>query len=81
MSMSWKAWLNFTSKTQTVFHWANQKPDLALSSNAKSEPDNLIEKTELINKNSELNLFRMNKNYSQSSSNNEVLFKFRNYQI
>ena len=69
MNMTWKDWLNFTNKTQTVFHWAYQKPDPALTSNGETEKAAKSDKsTEKV-----LNEFRTN--------SNDTLSKFRNYQI
>jgi DnaJ family protein C protein 12 len=80
LGMLWKDWLNFTTKNQTVFHWVFQKPDPTLLSNTDNQ-SNDEKKFNSIPKNHDLKVFRHDSKSDSNESSNNLLMKFRNYNI
>jgi hypothetical protein len=73
LCVSWKDWLNRISKNNTVFHWVIPKTDPMLTDSNEKETRFSHKNAE----NSDLQGFRC----SGPHASNDVLSKFRNYQI
>lgn len=92
--MSFEQFQNYTKNNCQSFHWASKKPDPMLTCNSTSQPTNQTnqvnpERTDnkLERKNSKLNLkdtpiFKTNDFiWARNDTSNDLLKKFRNYEI
>lgn len=93
--MSFEQFQNYTKNNCQSFHWASKKPDPMLTCNSTSQPTNQANQkasdNKLERKNSKLNLkdtpvfksndFHNDIIWSRNDTSNELLQKFRNYEI